>query len=289
MALIADGDGVTSNAQTLADILAARYPTPAPAPVVRAPLPPKPTYIAPAPTVTAQTASPSFVRRPVEPVAAPAQTASPSFVRRPVEPPPTPTENIWERTVGALSRGLDVIHPMGERATADELKQFEYEQWQKKPEPSQHIGRQYYQGGSEQAYLGPVKQAEEYFFGTGDRWGLGSSYIDIAPEDRRPPPILNQSTVRILTKSGPSYLEGVDYGPKMTMEDIERIYEYDPVTGHYLLKGAEPVADYGYPSSDYYTSSGQGYASAGPSYGTDYGYGSRGGQVGGGLVNWRIG
>jgi hypothetical protein len=154
-------------------------------------------------------------------------------------------------------------------------------------QPSQYTGRQYYMGGSEQAYLGPVKQAEEYFFGTGDRWGLGSSYIDIAPEDRKPPPILNQSTVRILTKSGPSYLEGVDYGPSMTMQDIERIYEYDPVTGHYLLKGAtEPTVDYGY---GYYTSSGQGYASAGPGYGQGYGYGSRGGQIGGNLVHWRIG
>ena len=150
-------------------------------------------------------------------------------------------------------------------------------------QPPQYTGRQYYQGGSEQAYLGPVAQAEEYFFGTGDRWGLGSSYIDIAPEDRKPPPILNQATVRILTKSGPSYLEGVDYGPSMTMQDIERIYEYDPVTGHYLLKGAEPAL------SAYYSSSGQGYASAGPGYGTGYGYGSRGGQIGGGLVSWRIG
>ena len=196
---------------------------------------------------------------------------------------PTASGSIWERTLGALSRGaesnLEAIGLGGEYHSPWITKEAE-----PKVEPAQYTGRQYYMGGSEQAYLGPVKQAEEYFFGTGDRWGLGSSYIDIAPEDRKPPPILNQSTVRILTKSGPSYLEGVDYGPSMTMEDIERIYEYDPATGHYLLKGAgEPALDYGY------TSSGQGYASAGPGYGSGYGYGSRGGQIGGGLVNWRIG
>ena len=152
--------------------------------------------------------------------------------------------------------------------------------------PGQYESRAYYMGGSERAYLGPAAQAMEYFYpGEGGKYGhfgLGDFYKDIAPEDRKPPPVMNQSTVRMLTKSGPSYLEGVDYGPSMTMEDIERIYEFDPQTGHYLLKGGEPVADYGYPSGGYYGSAGYGYRPGS-------GYGSRGWQEGGNLVNWRIG
>ena len=194
---------------------------------------------------------------------------------------PTPSGSIWDRATGALSRGIESnLESIGLGSILEGEYHSPWDVTPAKQEPqvveSQYTGRQYYQGGSERAYLGPVAQAEEWFLGTGDRWGLGSSYIDIAPEDRKPPPILNQSTVRILTK-----------GTGVTMEDIERIYEFDPATGHYLLKGGEP--DGGYPSGDYYTSSGQGYASAGPGYGQGYGYGSRGGQVGGGLINWRIG
>lgn len=151
---------------------------------------------------------------------------------------------------------------------------------------SQYQGRAYYRGGSEQAYLGPVAQLEEFFFGTGERWQLGQSYRGIAPEDRIPPAFLSPSTVRIITKSGPSYREGVDYGPKVTMEDIGRLYDYDPVTGAWVLKQGAPAPPlsggydigYGWPY-------GRGY---GRGYGGGYGGGVGRGPSGFGLVHWTI-
>lgn len=147
-----------------------------------------------------------------------------------------------------------------------------------------YTGRAYYLGGSEQAYLGPVAQAEEFFLGTGDRHRLGASYRGVQPEERVPPAVLNQSTVRILTKSGPSYKEGRDYGSKVEMEDILRLYDFDEKSGFFLRKSGEaaPSISGGY---------GGGY---GPYYPYPYGgYGGGGGLPYAGrrnfMYHWNIG
>jgi len=141
-------------------------------------------------------------------------------------------------------------------------------------ESSQFTGPLYQSSGSEQALLGPVAQAEEWFLGTGDRWGLGSSYIGIEMEDRKPPAALSLSTVRILTS-----------GDDVTMEDVERIYEYNPETGHYLLKEGTGAGD-DYYGDGYYNNSGTASYLRGT---TGPGYTGRYAGASTGLINWRIG
>ena len=153
--------------------------------------------------------------------------------------------------------------------------------------------------GSEQARLGPVAQAEAFFFGTtgddpnapGNRWRLGGYYRGINPEDRNPPVFISPLTYSILTGTT-STEEGFNVPP----EFIERLYDLDPVTGFWVRKtGSEDLPiDAGYGG---YGGYGYGYPGYGyPGYG-GYSYPSYGGGGGGsfaprapsaGLVNWRI-
>ena len=144
---------------------------------------------------------------------------------------------------------------------------------------SRYTGPEYYRGGSEQAYLGPVAQAEAFFTGSqGERWQLGAFYRGIAPEERDPPAFLSQATYRILT-------EGTDERYRVPVELVDQLYEQDPTTGHYVLRYGEPAppisggyGDYGFPSYAGYP--GFSY----PSYSYDgYDY-----VRSFGLVTWRI-
>ena len=247
-------------------------------------------------------ATTSFVRRPVEPVAplpswwgkptgggAEPVAAQPGFVRRPVTAPVRqPQTSIFGEPIDLGGQiGLSFADvPLGREPYRDERRYDLSSRFGVPPavpnvidysrltpgEPSRLTGPEYPAIGSEQAYLGPVAQAEEFFLGAGERRGLGSSYIGISQEDRKPPAALSLSTIRILTSD-----------TDVTIEDIERIYEYNPETGHYLLKestGRDGVWDgawaAGGAATNYPRASGPGYT-------------GRYAGASGGLINWRIG
>lgn len=286
-----------------------------PAPVARAPLPPRPTYVAPTPVVRAP------VRTRPTPTPAPAQTTS--FVRRAVTPPPpAPLPSPEQQFISAgydtheafrlASIGADQAvktpAPVPSMAptsmnlapgfqqppvtsfaptsmnVARLAPSYSQEQVVIRRQPSQFTGPEYYRGGSEQAYLGPVAQAEAFFLGTqGERWQLGASYRGIAPEDRNPPAFLSSSTVRILT-------QGVAEESRVSPDLIERLYEFDPVTNMWVLKqgAAPPPLTGGYYDGGYYDG---GYGGGnGGGYGGGYSGLPRsgGGRATMGLVNWRI-
>ncbi len=147
---------------------------------------------------------------------------------------------------------------------------------------SQRVGPQYYRGGSEQAYLGPVAQTEAFFLGSsGDRWKLGAFYRGVAPEDRNPPAFISPSAYRILT-------QGIDPQYRIPEEAVAELYDYDPVSGYYVLKPTQealPPISGGYLGA--YPGGGGGGGggfpriSVGPSPGRRFAGGV-------GLVNWRI-
>ena len=151
-----------------------------------------------------------------------------------------------------------------------------------KREAGEFEGRQFYQGGSEQAALGPVAQAEAFFSGTeGERWQLGGFYRGVNPEDRNPPAFISPFTYRILT-------QGVEEAFNVPPEFIERLYDFDPVTGFWVRKpGSEDL-----PIDAGFAGFGNGLGGGFPSF--DFGPGPGGTGSGArrgssmGLVSWRI-
>ena len=88
--------------------------------------------------------------------------------------------------------------------------------------------------GSEQAQLGPVAQVSAWFSGTsGEAWQLGAFYRGIDPEDRDPPAIVSEWTRNVLTN---------EYGEeelRVSPEDFEEVYVWDPVTGFWIRRSPE--------------------------------------------------
>jgi hypothetical protein len=133
---------------------------------------------------------------------------------------------------------------------------------------TRYTGRSFYQGGSEQAYLGPIWQAQAAF-------GLLSpEEIGFLGVDTALPSHLNPAQTRILTDNG------------VPPEVIEELFDFDPDTGFWFRTSYDELGEV---SAGGYGAYSYGYPAYGGGGGR-YGYPSYGGgSYAGGLINWRIG
>ena len=202
---------------------------------------------------------------------APAQTASPGFVRRVVEDPViTQGQSAYMDLFGTpYNPYVGPGSPWDERGDALAVAQSRY---LAEPEietvagaGTQYTGREFYQGGSEQAYLGPIWQAQAAF-GLLTPKEMGFLGVNGAL-----PSHLNPAQERILLDNG------------VPQDVLDALYDFDPDTGFWFRTSYDDLGDAATGGYDSYTSAGGGRYGY-PSYG-----GTAGGGGGGGLLNWRIG
>ena len=133
-------------------------------------------------------------------------------------------------------------------------------------EASQYTGREFYQGGSEQAYLGPIWQAQAAFN------LLTPEEVGFLGVSNALPSHLNPAQERVLLNNG------------VPPNVLEELYDYDSDTGFWFRTSYGDLGDVsdagGYDSYNPYNYGYGGYSY--PSYGGS-------GSGGGGLINWRIG
>lgn len=202
---------------------------------------------------------------------APAQTASPGFVRRVVEDPviTQPQQYLYGTFSnpfgGAPSEGVQPLAPTSMNvpralAAAPELEFVA-------GAGTRYAGREFYQGGSEQAYLGPIWQAQAAF-GLLSPEEMGFLGVNDAL-----PSHLNPAQERILLDNG------------VPQDVLDALYDFDPDTGFWFRTSYDDLGDTAVGGYGSYTSAGGGRYGY-PSYG---GAAGGGGGRGGGLLNWRIG